>query len=70
MGGVSIKKIQDANDIVKALSKQLHCQYIDLYSVYANQDGKLPKEMTKDGIHLYPASYDRWIDKIKPYMYE
>lgn len=69
-GGVSIKKIQDANDIVEALSKQLHCQYIDLYSLYANQDGKLPKEMTKDGIHLYSASYNRWIDKIKPYIYE
>ena len=64
------KKVREANEIAKAISKKLNCTYIDLYSLYVDENDELPKELTKDGVHLLPQSYDRWADKIKPFIYE
>ena len=62
-------KIQEANKIAKQLSTQYNCTYINLYDLYADDNNQLPKEITRDGVHLYPQYYDRWADKIKQYIY-
>lgn len=64
------KKVREANDIARQLAGQYHCEYIDLYSLYADENDELPKELTKDGVHLCPQYYDRWARKIKPMVYE
>lgn len=63
-------KIRKANDIAKLLAEQHNCQFIDLYSIYANENDELPKEMTPDGVHLYSQYYEKWAEEIKPFVYE
>ncbi|MDO5343215.1 MAG: GDSL-type esterase/lipase family protein [Bacteroidia bacterium] len=64
------KKVREANAIVSQLAEQYECTFIDLYSLYANEDDELPKDLTRDGVHLFPQSYDRWAEKIRPYIYK
>ena len=67
--GLDNKEIAQRNSLIKKLAQRKRVQYIDLHSLYV-KDGSLPKELTKDGIHLKPQSYDRWAKAIKPFIYE
>lgn len=63
-------KVIEANKIVQQLAKAHNCIYINLYDLYVGKDGELPKEITKDGVHLYPQHYARWATAITPLIYE
>ena len=63
------EKIVKCNEIVKEVARQKGCTYIDLYKLYAS-GGILPAELTRDGIHLLPKSYDRWANEIRKYIEE
>lgn len=59
--------IQQSNVHIHEIATKYGCQYIDVYSVYA-KDGKLPPEVTKDGVHLIPQHYDRWAKLLEEYL--
>lgn len=61
-------KIVERNEFIKRYTKQNNIQMIDLYSIYADENGILYKDVTTDGVHLNPQGYDRWAEAIKPYM--
>lgn len=65
----SNEKIQEANKSIEKIAHSRGLAYIDIYSLYV-ENGKLPPSVTKDGIHLYPEYYDRWANKIAPYIKE
>ena len=67
--GINKEKIVKCNEIVQQIAKQKGCVYIDLYKLYA-VDRIMPKELTPDGVHLYPKAYDRWADEIRKYIEE
>lgn len=62
-------KILECNNIIKRIAKRKGCVYMNLYKLYAVND-IMPKELTKDGVHLRPYAYDRWADEISIYIYE
>jgi len=62
-------KVKQVNAILKNLAERHGLTYIDLYSVYARDD-ILPMAVSKDGIHLKIADYDKWAKAIKQYIYE
>lgn len=64
------KKIQQANRIAEELACAFNVQFINLYDLYANENNELPKDWTRDGVHLYPKHYDKWVERIKPFVYE
>lgn len=68
--GAPNEKVQEANKIAREIAKEHRCTYIDLYSLYVDKNNEMPQALTKDGIHLYPKSYERWTEKIKPFIYE
>ena len=35
---------------------------IDLYSQFADAEGQLTKELTKDGVHLNDKGYEKWVN--------
>ena len=39
-------------------------KYIDLYSLY-EVEGKLPDDITTDGLHLSPKGYEKWYEVLK-----
>lgn len=65
----SNEKIQEINVILKELSDKFGYQYIDLFSVYA-ENGELPMRYSREGIHLKKECYSMWADAIRPYIYE
>ena len=65
----SKEKIRKCNEIVRKIAEKKGCVYVDLYKLYA-VDGIMPTELTRDGVHLFPESYDRWADEIRKYIEE
>lgn len=68
-GSPSDEKIRHANTKIAEIAKIRGLKYLDVYSLYV-KDGKLPAEITKDGIHLFPEKYDRWAKLIESYVNE
>lgn len=60
-------KIKEANRIINMISLDKGCQYVDLYSAYQIND-TMPREYTRDGLHLYPEAYSIWAKTIYPYL--
>lgn len=63
------EKIRKANEIIVEIAARSGCVYVDLYSLYA-VDGEMPQELTRDGVHLHPEAYDRWMEEIRRYIEE
>lgn len=58
------EQIISFNKIIERLSFKKTIDYLDLFSTYL-KDGKLPTEMTIDGIHLKKESYTPWYEHLK-----
>lgn len=64
----SSERILKANLMIKEIAEKRNAFFIDLYSLYADDNNELPEKYTYDGLHLYPNSYDIWRDAIRKYM--
>jgi lysophospholipase L1-like esterase len=64
----SKNRLIDANHTIKELADEYSLKYIDLFSLYADQDNELPQELTIDGVHLYLSAYKRWSDALRNYL--
>lgn len=62
----SIKKV---NQIIKSNELNKKYEVIDLYSLFANENGLMIKELSTDGIHLNEKGYQKWVEFIKPIVY-
>lgn len=69
---MEFKGHQNKGDRIIALNKELkklasteNLQFIDLYSHFADKDGKLPLDYTHDGLHLNGAAYIKWAKFLK-----
>ena len=61
--------ILKVNEIIKASEKDNPYQIIDLYSIFANENGLIKSELSTDGIHLNEEGYNTWVEFIKPIVY-
>ncbi|MBX2934465.1 MAG: family 20 glycosylhydrolase [Ferruginibacter sp.] len=61
--------IQQLNAQLKANAAAKHFQYVDLFSSFADEKGKLKKEFTNDGLHLMGNAYLQWKHMIYPLVY-
>ena len=68
-GLASKDKIQKANEIVAKIAQRSNCVYVDLWALY-EKEGEMPQELTRDGVHLFPEAYDRWMEEIRKYIEE
>ena len=59
-----------AKSVTEIIAWLVVFSYIDLYSLYVDENNELPKEYTDDGIHLLPQYYNIWKEKIVPMIYE
>lgn len=57
--------IRKLNSELLKLAQEEHVFFIDLYSHFADQTGKLKKELTWDGVHLTQEGYEKWADILK-----
>ena len=59
----SCQKIIEANGIIEQMRRKYGCRYINLHSLYA-EDNILPNRYTADGVHLLPDVYKIWFQVI------
>ena len=57
--------IKELNVRIKELAQKYNLTFINLHQVFNNGEDKLLPEYTKDGIHLVPDAYVRWVDFLK-----
>lgn len=58
------------NAALKRLAAEEKITYIDLYSRFADETGKMKPEYTNDGLHLLGKGYLLWRDIVQPYIDE
>ena len=58
-------KINDLNQKLEALCKEMGVNYINLHPALADEKGSLKKELSIDGLHLRQASYVLWANELK-----
>lgn len=63
------EKVLKCNVIIDSLSRVYGCRYVNLFPLY-EKDGAINPSYTKDGVHLKTEHYDKWANKISPYIYE
>lgn len=60
--------IRQYNQLIRTLSEEEHLSFVDLYSLYADKDGNMPPQYSKDGIHLHTEAYGIWFDAIRAHI--
>ncbi|MCM1290316.1 MAG: GDSL-type esterase/lipase family protein [Prevotella sp.] len=62
--------VLEINRQLPELAKKYNAEYLDLWPVLSDQNGKLKKDFTNDGLHLTGNGYMQWVDAIKDYVLE
>ncbi|WP_081479998.1 GDSL-type esterase/lipase family protein [Solitalea canadensis] len=57
------------NDGLRELAKREQVTFIDLYPKFIDENGKLDKKYTNDGLHLKGAGYIKWVNILKELNY-
>ena len=64
------KRILEWNELIKKTASEENCRLIDLYALLVGDDGLLPAEMTRDGLHFNNIGYDIWTKEIQKILKE
>lgn len=65
--GVLVKQV---NEKLRQQSAAYSFTYIDVHTLFADESGKLRKELTNDGLHLNGKGYLHWKHAIYPYVFD
>ncbi len=57
------------NENIKKLATDAGYEYIDLYSLFADENNELDEQWTVDGIHLNGPAYVVWENTLKDYIF-
>lgn len=60
--------IVDCNVRFKSIAEKHGLTWIDLYAIFADNEGKMPRRFTNDGLHLLGDAYIVWRDAIAKYV--
>jgi lysophospholipase L1-like esterase len=53
-------RILEWNDLIRSYAAKEGFRLIDLHKLLAGNDGLLPSDMTRDGLHFNQVGYERW----------
>lgn len=62
------ENIRTANEAVKELAQKMGCHYIDVNRGLTDEAGRLKKEYTVEGIHMYANGYRVVLGNLKNYL--
>lgn len=60
--------ILEVNRRLSALATEFSYPYMDLHTLFKDEKGELRADLTHDGLHLLPAGYDIWKQRIDEEM--
>lgn len=58
----------DTNKLLREVARRQGITWIDLYSVFVDESGKMPLRYSNDGLHLLGPGYMLWRDTIAKYV--
>lgn len=61
-------RLRTLNDRLRQLARAEGAQYLDLYDLFVDGQGRLDERLTTDGLHLSLAGYDVWRGAIAAFM--
>jgi len=62
-------KIKEINNSLKELAKNFMAEYLDVYSLYTDSNGKLFREyLLEDGVHLSDKGYEVWSKAVEEFL--
>lgn len=53
------------NDLMRRVAEEKQVVYLDLYSEFVDENGELPRDASRDGVHLVKESCQRWLAYLK-----
>lgn len=53
------------NDLMRRVAEEKQVVYLDLYSEFADENGYLPEELSRDGVHLKKEPCRQWLEYLK-----
>ena len=59
--GAGYAPLRVYNDLIKKAAQEKQVAYLDLYSEFVNENGELPAEASKDGVHLRSDWCKQWL---------
>lgn len=63
------KKIQEINNLLKALSEDSGAEYLDIFSLFIDDAGQVKKEyLLDDGVHLSNKGYEIWTEAVEKFL--
>lgn len=63
-----ISEIPGANAGILSVCEKTGAGYIDLYSVFVGEDGRMDPKYTNDGLHLLGTGYLLWASLLRPLL--
>lgn len=57
--------INAVNSIITDIPTHTNIEVIDLYSLFANEQGLMKDDLTSDGTHLNEAGYKVWVERLR-----
>ena len=65
-----VAEIKQVNAQLQQNASAYHYTYIDLSTAFSNEDGKLEKRFTNDGLHLTGEAYLLWKHLLYPHVFD
>lgn len=62
------KQVLEYNKELKKLAKKEKVNFINVFPIYKDKQGKLDAKYTNDGLHLKPEAYSKWADEIRKHV--
>lgn len=62
------ENIRTANQAVEALAGRMGCSFINVNAGLTDEQGKLKKEYTVEGIHMYANGYRQVLENLRKYL--
>ena len=62
------ERLSGADDVVKKLSEEFGYEYIDVNEGLYDDAGELRRELSTDGIHMWPEAYEIIFDNMMDYL--
>ena len=60
--------VVEANQLLEQVARRQGVTWINLYPLFADEQGRLRADLTNDGLHLMGKGYLIWRDAINPYV--
>ena len=59
------QQIRQLNEQLRELCTPPHCEFVDVWSAFADPTGSLDSALSSDGVHLNGRGYARWAEVLR-----